>query len=200
MASSLDLRSPTGANLWVSISGATCAVVSKVLPPLTTPIGATPARRRAGACCQPLGVTSHFMEARAGPREPKPSRRRTRAKFLPAESPSGRRGAGRGTPQPWRATMGGVFGFLSGSTNAASRVTPFRPGALTLDVNAGCQTNSRAASGMWPSRDRPLFSATFALRSMSAPSDMLHRVEVVLLLPPRSLLGGQSHCKGRARF
>jgi hypothetical protein len=37
--------------------------------------------------------------------------------------------------------MGGVFGFLSGSTNAASRVTPFRPGALTLDVNTGCQKN-----------------------------------------------------------
>jgi hypothetical protein len=105
------------------------------------PIGATPARRRAGACCQPLGVTSHFLEARAGPREPKPSCWRTGGQILPAESPIGRRGAGRGTPQPWRATMGGVFGFLSGSTNAASRVTPFRPGALTLDVNTGCQKN-----------------------------------------------------------
>jgi hypothetical protein len=50
--------------------------------------------------------------------------------------------AGReGSPQPWRATMGGAFGFLSGSTDAASRVTPFGPASLTLDVNTGWQKN-----------------------------------------------------------
>jgi hypothetical protein len=121
---------------------ATCVVVSKVLPPLTT----RSALHRPGAV---LGrAASDWASPRTlwrrgpGPREPKPSCRRTGGQILPAESPHWPSRGGKGnSPQPWRATIGGVFGFLSGSTNAASRVTPFRPGALTLDVNTGCQKN-----------------------------------------------------------
>jgi hypothetical protein len=35
---------------------------------------------------------------------------------------------------------------------------------------------------------------------MSAPSDLLRLVELLLLIPSRSLLGGQSYGKGRTRF
>lgn len=66
------------------------------------------------------------------------------AKFCQQNPPIGRRETG-GVSTAVESYDGGVFGFLSGSTNAASRVTPFRPGALTLDVNTGCQKNASSA-------------------------------------------------------
>jgi hypothetical protein len=135
-----------------------------------------------------------------GPRVPKPSCRRTGGQILPAESPHWPSWGGKGNSAAVESHDAGCLRVSLGQyqRGVEGHAVPARRAHARREYRL--PEESRAAPGMWPSRDRRLFSATFALQSMTAPRDMLRHVEVLLLLPPRSLLGGQSHCKGRARF